>query len=79
VVVTSDLHGLEGLLCRRVPKIAAGKQTAPDQTESSSPYLPRVRLTTCLPLDATDPPYGEYFGDPDIRGWSTRRWSTPIR
>ncbi|GAB3835766.1 hypothetical protein GCM10027610_034390 [Dactylosporangium cerinum] len=37
------------------------------EPEPTSPYLPRVRLTTCLPQVATDPPHGEYFGDPDLR------------
>ncbi len=34
------------------------------ESEPTSPHLPRVRLTSCLPPDATEPPD---FGDPDVR------------
>ncbi|WP_327000410.1 hypothetical protein OHA72_35475 [Dactylosporangium sp. NBC_01737] len=37
------------------------------QPDPTSPYLPRVRLTTCLPQTADDPPAGVYHGDPQVR------------
>ncbi len=37
------------------------------EPDPTSPYRPRVRLTTCLPSTAADPPNGLYMGDPDVR------------
>ncbi|TDC34133.1 hypothetical protein, partial [Kribbella albertanoniae] len=37
------------------------------ESDPTSPYQPRVRLTACLPQTATDPQNGLYVGDPWIR------------
>jgi len=36
------------------------------EADPASPYRPRVRLTTCLPQTAADPPDGVYMGDPQV-------------
>ncbi|MET7425044.1 hypothetical protein [Dactylosporangium sp. NPDC005555] len=37
------------------------------EPDPTSPYLPRVRLTACLPRTATVPPSGVYLGDPHVQ------------
>ncbi|MCZ7422878.1 hypothetical protein O7605_25585 [Verrucosispora sp. WMMA2121] len=37
------------------------------EPDPTSGYLPRVRLTACLPQTAADPPQGLYEGDPYVR------------
>ncbi|MBG7697689.1 hypothetical protein HCJ76_06250 [Streptomyces sp. MC1] len=36
------------------------------EADPTSPYRPQVRLTTCLPQTAADPPKGVYMGDPQV-------------
>jgi hypothetical protein len=37
------------------------------EADPASPYQPQVRLTTCLPQTAVEPPNGLYVGDPHVR------------